>query len=456
MVTDARPSSFRARLVARAEAPVDAASLCALRIAFGMAMLVTVARFFSHGWIRSYFIEPHYFFSYWGFSWVRPWPGAGMYVHFAALAVLAAAIALGLYTRLATLLFTLGFAYAHLIDKTNYLNHYFLVVALGLLGTLLPWNRTFSLDAVRARRRGQPWRETVPAWTVWAPRVQLGLVYTYGGIAKLGPDWLLHAQPLKIWLAANSDFPVLGRFFDAPALAFALSWAAALFDLSIPWLLAHRPTRRFAYLAVLAFHLTTAQLFHIGMFPWLMIAWTPIFFAPAWPRRLLPRGFAPQESPGRAQPTARVSFAFAAAILAVQAILPWRHLFYPGNLLWTEEGFRFSFKVMVMEKVGNADFWVTDRQTGQRFLVSPREFLTAYQARMMATQPDMILAFAHHLAAEFRRRGIAAPEVRADVVASLNGRPFAPLVDPSVDLARLADGLAPKRWITPAPAAAPP
>jgi vitamin K-dependent gamma-carboxylase len=439
-------TELRARLGAAARRPVDGASLAALRMAFGSLMLVAVARFFVHGWIHEYFVEPRFFFSYWGFSWVRPWPGIGMYLHFAALAVLAGCVLVGFQTRLATLLFTLGFAYAHLIDKTNYLNHYFLVVFLGLLGTVLPWDRVASIDA---RRHG--WSPAVPAWAVWAARLQIGMVYTFGGLAKLRPDWLLHAQPLRIWLSASTDFPGVGHLFEQPAAAFAMSWAGALFDLSAPWLLLGRRTRPLGYALVVLFHLTTARLFHIGMFPWLMMAWAPIFFSPSWPRRWLS-----PVSIERAAPVRRAFPAIAAALLAAQALLPFRYLLYPGELLWNEQGFRFSFNVMLMEKDGSAEFRVRDPDTGRSFLVEPTQLLTPYQARMMATQPDMILQTAQALAAQFRGRGIPRPEVRADVFVSLNGRPSARFVDPDVDLVRQRDGLRAQRWILPAPEQPPP
>jgi vitamin K-dependent gamma-carboxylase len=443
------PASLRAA----ACRPVDGAGLAALRIAFGALMLVAVGRTFVHGWIGEHFLAPRFFFPYWGFSWVRPWPGAGMYLHFAGLGLLAACVMVGLFTRVATLLFTLGFAYAHLVDKTNYLNHYFLIVSVGLLGTLLPWHQVASWDAWRARRAGRP-LPAVPAWALWAARAQLGLVYTFGGIAKLGPDWLVHAQPLRIWLAASTDFPILGALFEAPAVARAMSWAGALFDLSAPWLLLGRRRRPWGYALVVGFHLITARLFHLGMFPWLMIAWTPVFFDPSWPRRIAPRLFeAPAAvSAGRA----RWAPALVAGLLALQLLLPFRHLLYPGRMLWTEEGFRFSFNVMLMEKVGTAEFRVREPATGRTFLVAPGELFTPYQARMMATQPDMILQAAHALADEYRRRGLVAPEVRADVFVSLNGRPSARLVDPEVDLARQHDGLGTKPWILPAPTAPPP
>jgi len=438
------------RLSRAARRPVDGASLAALRILFGALMLVAVGRFFAHGWIREYFLEPRFFFSYWGFSWVRPWPGMGMYLHFGALAVLAACVLVGFQTRLATLLFTLGFAYAHLIDKTNYLNHYFLVVAMGLLGTVLPWHRVASVDAWRARRAGVT-LPPVPAWAVWAPRIQLGLVYSFGGLAKLRGDWLLHAQPLRIWLSASTDFPIIGALFDQPATAFVMSWAGAAFDLSAPWLLLARRTRPFGYGLVVLFHLITARLFHIGMFPWLMIAWAPIFFEPSWPRRWLTR-----LEPAPAGQAQAGGIGLVAVLLAAQAVLPLRSLLYPGQLLWSEQGFRFSFNVMLMEKDGSAEFRVHDPDSGRTFLVEPTQLLTPYQARMMATQPDMILQTARALADLFRGRGVARPEVRADVFVSLNGRPGARLVDPEVDLAREREGLGPRRWILPAPASPPP
>src|SRR5688572_15402240 len=132
----------RTRQLQRAlSAPLDSTSVEVFRILFGLAMLVAVLRFFAHGWIAEYFIEPQHFFSYYGFEWIRPWPGAGMYLHFAAMAALAVLIAAGIGHRVSTLLFTLLFAYAHLIDKTNYLNHYYLLICLGFLLACLPLGR---------------------------------------------------------------------------------------------------------------------------------------------------------------------------------------------------------------------------------------------------------------------------------------------------------------------------
>jgi vitamin K-dependent gamma-carboxylase len=419
----------------RLTAPVDAASLRAFRTLFGALGVVLAARYFLHGWIDEYYLEPTTFLPYWGFEWWRPWGGAGMHVHYALLGVAAACVALGVATRPALLAFLVLFAGHMLADKTHYLNHHYLVFLVAAVLALMPWRR-----------------DVMPAWCVWALRAQVGLVYFFGGVAKLKPDWLLHAQPLKIWLAANTDFPVIGGFFDRPWVAYAFSWTGALFDLTIVGFLLWRRSRPFAYAAVIAFHLITARLFQLGMFPWLMIAMTTIFFPVDWPRRWLRTGPA---SPSE-QRFPRWPLALLAGHFALQLALPLRHFVYGGNVLWTEEGFDFAWHVMVMEKTASAELRVRDPASGRTWIVQPTEYLTRYQARMASSHPDMLLSLAHLVAEDFRRRGVVDPEVRADVFASLNGRPRARLVDPDVDLARVDPGLAKKRWLLPAPQGDPP
>jgi vitamin K-dependent gamma-carboxylase len=425
------------RLRAHLAEPVDAASLVALRVAFGVLMMIAVARFFANGWIASEFIEPDRFFTYAGFDWIQPWPGAGMYIHFAVMGVCALFVALGIFYRPALLTFAALFAYAHLVDKTNYLNHYYLIVCLAFVMAWLPLGRGVA---------------TVPRAALWAVRLQVGVVYFFGGVAKLQPDWLFHAQPLTAWLAGAGDVPLVGPLLTHPWAPYILSWGAALFDLTIvAWLLWPR-SRPYAYAVVIVFHALTARLFHIGMFPWIMTALATVFFAPDWPRRFISwRPRAPQ-SPR----LGRIAGAVLAVHLALQILLPLRSFAYPGPALWNEEGFRFGWNVMVMEKSGVAEFVVRDPDTGREWRLPATAYWTRYQATMMATQPDMVLEAAHVVAADFRRRGIARPEVRADVMVSLNGRPRHRLVDPTVDLAAAHDTLLPYSWVLPPPEESPP
>ncbi|MFL5351521.1 HTTM domain-containing protein [Archangium sp.] len=423
---------------------MDPASLVVYRVLFGLLMVAAVARFFAYGWIHEHYLTPRVLFPYAGLEWIRPWPGVGMYLHFALMGLGALGIALGVAYRASALTFLLTFTYAHLIDKTYYLNHYYFISLVGVLLVALP------LGEAGARR-------AVPAWWLWLLRVQVGLVYFFGGVAKLKSDWLLHAQPMKIWLAASTDLPVLGQLFEQQWAPYAFSIAGAVFDLGVVPALLWKRSRALAYAAVVAFHVITRMLFPIGMFPWLMIAGALLFFPPDWPRRLaswLRRGpmrptVQPERAPAPLTKRAWVGPVLAAAFLGVQLLLPLRHLLYPGEPLWTEEGFRFAWNVMLMEKDGVAEFHVREPASGKHWRVSPSQHLTPDQVRMMSTQPDMLLTFAHYLAHHFAEQGHPGVEVRADVFVSLNGRPRQRLVDPTVDLAAVGPWEDLHGWVLP-------
>jgi vitamin K-dependent gamma-carboxylase len=434
--------------------PVDAASLAAFRIALGALLLVSTLRFFAHGWVREFYGVPTHFFSYWGFGWVRPLPLLGMYALYAAIAGAALCLMLGIASRPAASAAALAFGYAHLCDKANYLNHYYLVsLLLGLLA-FLPVDREYS---VRVLRQPSERRAQVRAWVLYLLRFQIGVVYLFGGLAKLNADWLVHAEPLRIWLSANAELPILGRVLSEPWSAFAFSWCGALFDLCIVPLLSWRVTRAPAYALLVVFHVLTALLFRIGMFPWLMIVSATIFWSPSWPRRLLSRApssawLLPSASVG--VPLAKATSVVIVFYLAAQILLPLRSAFYPGNTLWTEEGFRFAWKVMLVEKAGSLEFEVEDH-AGRRRSVSPGEYLTPFQARMAATQPDMIAELAHWIALDHALRTGGPVRVYADSEVSFNGRLRHRLIDPKQDLASVGEGLGAKPWILPAPTDAP-
>lgn len=432
--------------------PVDAAGLVAFRVLFGLLMAFGLARFVAQGWIEVVFVQPDFFFSYPGFEWVKPWSRAGMYAHFGALFVLALCVAAGLFYRLAVALLLVGFAYVQLIDVTNYLNHYYLVVLLLGLMLLLPLGDAGSFDARRDPRRR---RTHLPAWMQYLLRFQVAVVYLGAALAKFGPDWLLLGEPMTIWMRARADLPLLGPVLAEPTVALGMSWAGFLYDATIVGFLLHPRTRPFAYVAVLAFHGMTWALFDIGMFPFIMAVATTVFFSPSWPRRWLRRlGPAPEAPAARLTPRRpRALLGALAAYAVVQVFVPLRANAYEGDVLWHEQGMRWSWRVMVREKNASVTYHVRNPATGRQWQVSPHRYLTWRQANEMSGQPDLILQLAHHVAADFARRGHPGVEVRAEVWASLNGRPPALLLDPERNLAAIEDGLAPADWITRAPGA---
>jgi len=414
-------------------------------------MLFSCIRFVARGWVQQFYVEPGFHFGWPGFEWLTPWPAWGLHLHMALLCLSALCVMLGLFYRLSALVFFLSFTCLELFDQTHYLNHYYLVSLIALLCCMLPLHRVASLDALRGREGG--FGASVPYATVFLLRAQLAITYFYAGVAKLGDDWLQRAQPLTTWLQVHADVPVLGPLLTAPGTAHVMAWAGAVFDLSIGALLWWPRSRRFAYLAVIGFHVSTGLLFPIGVFPLVMIALTAVFFEPDWPRRLL-RRFAASASAAVQAPQPRRNLgalptALLAGYLALQVLMPLRHLLYPGEVNWTEEGFRFAWRVMLIEKTGHVQLRVRDPKSGQSWHVSPSEHLTRMQRQMMSTQPDMIASYARAIARQYRAQGYREVEVYADAWASLNGRPAQRLIDPEANLAQPDRPFAHRSYVLP-------
>ncbi|HYZ90837.1 MAG TPA: HTTM domain-containing protein, partial [Actinomycetota bacterium] len=277
-----------------------------------------------------------------------------------------------------------------------------------------------------------------------------------------------------------------------------------------PFLLLNRRTRAVAFGFVLGFHFLNSRLFEIGMFPWLMIVATTIFFEPDWPRRMwhalragrrgvvaaiglgvlsgfivggfLPRSFSivmaatgafgvavlayhllPERvrfcelpvhaarTPWRGlrlgRPTAIALIGFA----ALQVLLPMRHWLIPGNVAWTGEGQRFAWQLLVRQESGTARFRVSGPGSNAVGTLSIDDHLTSFQIAKMIVNPDLLVQFAQYLEAYYRSIGVTDDlEIRVEGEVSLNGRSRQPKIDPDVDLTSIRRPyLPPAPWIVP-------
>lgn len=262
--------------------PVDSSMLAAFRMAFGAVVAWELWRYFRLDRPTEYFVDPVVRFTYWPFDWVQPLPGRLMPVLFVVLAVIALHVAAGAFTRATSWLLAIGLAYIFLLDRTHYLNHWYLMVLLAVLLAVTPAGADLSVDTwLRPERR----RRTVPAWSVGILRAQLAIVYFYGGLAKLDGEWLA-GRPLTLWLGRKGDVPVIGPLLVNEGVGIGMAWASTLFDLLIVPLMIWPRTRRFAYVVAIAFHLLNSRLFTIGVFPWAMLLVTAVFFPCDMPRRM--------------------------------------------------------------------------------------------------------------------------------------------------------------------------
>lgn len=433
----------------------SSAPLAVFRIGFGLMMLISIIRFWSYGWIEKLYLDPKFHFSYYGFEWVKP-IGDWTYLIFMVCGLSALFVALGLKYRLAIIVFFLSFTYIELMDKTTYLNHYYFISILSFLMMFLPANAYYSVDNLIRKKQFL----TIPRWTIDSIKLLLGIVYFYAGLAKLNSDWLFKAMPLKIWLPSKYDLPFIGEnLMQQSWFHFAMSWSGMFYDLLIPFLLLYKRTRIAAFILVVFFHAFTRVLFPIGMFPYVMIVGSLIFFDAKVHLKIidiirnslkfLKFNLKPIKRESFAYRFPKQTLAILGVFFFIQLLMPFRYVLYPSELFWREEGYRFSWRVMLMEKRGYANFKVVNPEKGTSFYVDNTDFLTSFQEKQMSTQPDFILEYAHYLEKQFKAQGHDRIEIYVESYVALNGRRSQPYIDPDVDLLKQYESFKPKSWILP-------
>lgn len=505
------PSAWLQRARGYLEGTVDGSQLALFRISYGLVVAWEMARLVREGAPAGRYVDTPLNFTYWPFDWVAPLSAGGMVALFVAMSFLGAMVAAGLFTRAAAFLLGVAMSYVFLLERSEYLNHWYLACILAFMLAVVPAGDVLSVDAFANRRRGgieQPTPSMVPMWSLALLRFQLGIVYFYAGIAKIDPDWIA-GKPLSTWLFNNSDIPVLGTAFRNPDTGVVLANVSMVFDLAIVPLMLWSRTRRFVYPTAIAFHLVNSRVFHIGMFPWLMLLATAVFFPADMPRRMwrdlvagrrrvptvaggvivgalaaaFPRrpeyasaliGFAvgaicaynlaggdsaevaptPREPGPRRHPLlVRLGTWCLLGWVVVQLLLPFRHLAVEGNASWTGEGHQFAWRMLLRSKQGTASFLVTNPETGQVRVVDPSSVLWGDQLSELATTPDMMIQFAHFLEETMADElGSDDLVVTVESAVSLNGREPTPLVKPDVDLTTVdRPWWPPADWIAPLP-----
>ena len=445
---------------------VNIAPLITFRIVFGLMMFASTLRFILKGWINDFYVTPKYYFTYYGFDWVKPLEENSMYILFGILLLSSLLIAFGFFYRISIVLFFLVFTYIELIDKTNYLNHYYFISLMSFILIFLPLNRHFSIDVYFRICKE---KTKVPSWTINFIKLQIAFVYIFAGISKLNYNWLIEAQPLINWLKHQSDFPIIGSLLLNDITAYLFSWGGAIFDLFIVFILISKRWRIYGYILVVIFHLLTSIMFPIGVFPLVMIGSTLIYFDEKIHLKIinLISRFTLKINESKTEYIYNTKKSFKpiykmlfVSFFILQLVLPLRYLMYPGKLFWTEQGYRFSWRVMLIEKAGYAQFYIHEPVKDRKMLIESRNYLTPQQEKMMATQPDMILQFAHHISNTFKdsiiieRNGEIinlgkSPKVTADIKVSLFNKGSRSFIDNNINLTGEKRGFSNKSWILP-------
>jgi len=411
---------------------IDNSPLLIFRIFFGILVSLECYGAILTGWVTKTLVEPQFTFNFIGFDWLQPLPGFGMYIYFFIMGTLGIGIAIGYKYRFSIISFTLLWTGVYLMQKTSYNNHYYLLILISIMMCLFPANAGYSLDA---KRNPDIKKEYMFSYVKWVIIFQLFIVYTFAAIAKLYGDWL-DSGILKLLMLDKANYYIIGDLLQQPWIHKIMGFFGIMFDgLVIPALL-WKPTRKIAFFASIFFHLFNSIVFQIGIFPYLSLAFIVFFFEPETIRNI----FFKKKLPYTTNNIKIPSFKNTALLLGgiyfiIQLVLPIRHYFIKDDVLWTEEGHRMSWRMMLRSRAGTISFKVVNKETKVSSLIKLDDYLSRKQNRRIAAYPDFIWQFAQRIKKEYAEKGEHVAVYAQNSKVSINGKPFRAFIDPKVDLA---------------------
>lgn len=425
---------------------IDNAQLVVFRMFYGLLVSAECYGAIATGWVRRTLIEPKFTFTFIGFEWLQPLPGNGMYIYFAIMGTLGILITLGYKYRFSAFAFALMWTGVYLMQKTSYNNHYYLLMLLAYIMAFLPAYKDASLDA---KLNPKLHSFTMPNWVRWTIILQLFIVYTYASAAKLYGDWL-DFSIIELLMKSKSDYYLIGELLQEKWIHKIVAFFGIFFDLLIVPALLWKPTRKIAFVLAIFFHLFNSIVFQIGIFPYLSLAFMVFFFEPQTIRNIfLKTKKVVVEQSTTLPKNHKWILGILGGYFLVQLVLPLRHHAFKDDVLWTEEGHRLSWRMMLRSRSGTIKYTVIDKKNGKATNINLNDYLTKKQRRRVACYPDFAWQFAQHLKKDYAQKGEDIQVFVTNTV-KINQGEYYEFIDPNVDLASVPwKHLAHNDWIRP-------
>lgn len=414
---------------------IDNSALVIFRIIFGLLIFLESVGAIFTGWIKRTLIDPEYTFTMIGFEWLQPLPGYGMYGYYLVMGVFGLGVMLGYKYRVSIIAFTLMWTATYLMQKASYNNHYYLLILISAFMCFVPAHKYWSIDA---RINPEITSIKMPNWCRWVFIIQMTIVYTYGSINKVYTEWL-DASVIKQFMLAKRDYYIIGEALQAEWLHYFLAYGGILYDGLIIPLLLYKPTRKVALVCSVFFHMFNAVVFQVGIFPFLSLAFILFFYDPKVIHKLFLKRKDYYDEVKIEIPKYQTVFkVLFISYFFIQIGLPLRHWFIPGSVLRTEEGHRLSWRMMLRTKSGVVNYKVVDKETGKVTMIDHSKMVSPKQRNMLATKPDVMWQFIQRLKRQYQAEG---KEVEIYIIhskVSVNGKPYAPFINPKVDMAKVS------------------
>lgn len=410
---------------------IDNSPLIVFRIIFGLLCFLESVGAIATGWLKTTMIEPKFTFNFIGFEWLQPLPDSWMYVYYVVMGLFGLFIMIGYKYRFSALGFAIMWTVTYLMQKSSYNNHYYLLILLSFIMALQPAHRYLSVDA---KRDPSIKSLSMPYWCSFLFIAQMFVVYTYGAIAKLYPDWL-STDVMALLMKAKQHYYLVGDLLQTKGVHYFLAYGGILFDGLIIPLLLWKKTRKLAFFASIFFHLFNSIVFQVGIFPYMSLAFILFFFEPETIRSIFLKKKPKLElSKPIVSETKPIWVGFFIVYFVIQIVLPIRHHFIQDDVLWTEEGHRMSWRMMLRTKSAYAVYKIVDKASGKETIVKLNDYLTKKQQRGVATKPDFIWQFAQHLKQEYAEKGKDI-QVFVSTYVSVNGKERKQFINPNIDIA---------------------
>lgn len=409
---------------------IDNSPLIIFRIFFGFLLAAESFGSIFTGWIRNVFIDPELHFQHIGFEWLTPFDGNGMLYYYALMGVFGLMVMVGYKYRLSMAAFTLMWTGVYLMQKSAYNNHYYLLILVSFIMIFLPAHRYKSMDS---KLNPEIKSLSMPAWCSWVMILQMAIVYFYATIHKFYPDWL-DGTFTSIIFEGRRHYPIVGELFSDHRFHLFIAYMGIVFDgLVIPLLLWKR-TRNLALLASLVFHLFNSLSLKIGIFPYFALSFAVFFYEPETIRRIFLKKKPQFTEIGNSDESIRIWRYILIPFMIIQVLLPLRHHLIEGDVLWTDEGHRLSWRMMLRSREGSVSFKVVDKKTGKEEIYNLTEKIKGKQLRFVSSHSDGVWQMAQHIKKEYAEKGMDVA-VYADCFVSINNHPYKRYIDNTVDLA---------------------
>ena len=427
---------------------VDNSALIVFRVFFGLLITIEAWGAIATGWIRTTLMEGDFTFNFIGLEFLQPLPGNGMLYYYGIMGLFGVFIMLGFKYRFSVVVYGIMWSAVYLMQKSSYNNHYYLLMLLLGIMACLPANRYFSIDV---KQNPALKKISMPRWVYMIIIAQLWIVYTYASVAKFYPDWL-DASMAEQLMRSKADYRIIGGLLQLKWVHWCIAYFGILFDLLIIPALLWKPTRKFAFIFSIFFHLFNSVVFQIGIFPYMSLAFTLFFF----PAETIQRIFLPKKEFYDKAEVIRPDIYKPALLLfgfyfLIQLGLPLRHWIIKDDVVWTEEGHRLSWRMMLRSKGGRINFKVIDKNTGLQIPFDHNKMLSRKQQRSVGTKPDVIWQFCQRIKKDFAAKGKDVA-IYVDCKIRVNDSDYHTLIDPEVDIAATKwDYFWHNEWIMPSP-----